>query len=121
MKVRWILSLLLMSAIALAADVSGTWKATAEGPNGAMERTFVFKVDGDKLTGETTSSMLGKSVIENGKVDGDDLSFTITAKIQDEEAKISYKGKVSGNSMKLTSQRSGGEGQAIEWTATKVE
>ena len=121
MKMKWILSLLLIAATAFAADVSGTWKATAEGPNGAMERTFVFKVDGDKLTGETTSSMLGKSVIENGKVDGDEISFSITEKIQDTDTKISYKGKVSGNSMKLTSQRAGGEGQAIEWTATKVE
>jgi len=31
---------------ALAGDVTGTWKATAEGPNGTMERTFVFKVEG---------------------------------------------------------------------------
>jgi len=43
-----------------AADIAGTWKATAEGPNGAIERTFVFKVDGTKLTGETTSTMLGQ-------------------------------------------------------------
>ena len=27
---------------ALAADISGNWKATAEGPNGPMERTFTF-------------------------------------------------------------------------------
>ena len=29
------------------------WKGTAEGPNGPIERTFTFKVDGGKLTGET--------------------------------------------------------------------
>ena len=51
----------LLALPALAADVTGTWKATAEGPNGTMERTFVLKVDGNKLTGETTSSMLNPS------------------------------------------------------------
>ena len=37
---------------AMAADVAGEWKATAEGPNGAMERTLSLKVDGTKLTGD---------------------------------------------------------------------
>ncbi len=101
----------------LAADVAGTWKATAEGPNGTMERTFVFKVDGNTLTGETTSSMLGKSVIENGKVDGDNLSFTITVKIQDEELKLDYKGKVEGDTITLSVDAMG---QTIEWHGKRV-
>jgi hypothetical protein len=118
---KWSVCLLLLAATAFAADISGNWKATAEGPNGAMERTFVFKVDGSKLTGETTSSFLGKSVIENGKVDGDNISFSITAKMQDNEMKISYKGKVSGDTIKLTSEIAGGEGQSFEWVAKKVQ
>jgi hypothetical protein len=78
---KWLLVLMVtLAASAMAADVSGNWKATAEGPNGPLERTFVFKVDGNKLTGETTSQLLGKSIINDGKVDGDTLSFTITAK-----------------------------------------
>jgi len=112
--------LLLLAAFALsafAADVTGTWKATAEGANGSMERTFVFKQDGTKLTGETTSSMLGKSEIENGKVEGDTISFTITAKFQDQEMKLEYKGKVSGNEIHLTVDAMG---NTIEWVAKKV-
>src|ERR1700692_3285641 len=89
---------------ALAADVAGTWKAMAEGPNGSMERTFVFKVDGNKLTGETTSTMMGKSTITDGKVDGDNLSFTITGKIQDNEMKLNYKGKVTGDEIHFTAE-----------------
>ena len=87
----------------MAADVAGEWKATAEGPNGSMERTLSLKVDGAKLTGETVSSFTGKSMIENGKVDGDSITFTITAKIQDNEMKISYKGKVTGKDTMLLS------------------
>ena len=60
----------LTALAALAADISGTWKGTAETPNGTVERTFVFKQDGSKLTGETTSQMMGKSEITEGKVEG---------------------------------------------------
>ncbi|WP_321470466.1 hypothetical protein [uncultured Paludibaculum sp.] len=117
---RFLMTLALSALAAFAADVSGNWKATAEGPNGAMERTFSFKVDGDKLTGETVSSMMGKSVIENGKVQGDEISFTINIKFQDNEMKMNYKGKLTGDTMKLTAERAGGEaGQAIEWTAKR--
>src|SRR5690349_12924480 len=51
----------LLAALALSvfaasgADSSGNWKATAEGPNGTMERTFTFKQDGSKVTGKTVS------------------------------------------------------------------
>jgi hypothetical protein len=104
---------------AAAADVSGNWKGTAEGPQGAIERTFTFKQDGAKLTGETNSQMLGKSVINDGKVDGDSISFSITANFQGNEMKIGYKGKISGDTIKLTSEFGGG-GQTIEWTLKKA-
>lgn len=120
---RLLISMFLLSMAAFAADLAGTWKATAEGPNGSMERTFVFKVDGSKLTGETESSMLGKSTITEGKVDGDSFSFTITANLQGTELKINYKGKVTGNDVKITSTIAGGDagGQSFEWTGKKVK
>ena len=55
-----IVIMMAMVMAALAADVTGEWKATAEGPNGSMERTFSLKADGAKLTGETVSSFAGK-------------------------------------------------------------
>jgi hypothetical protein len=51
-------------------------------------------VDGNTLTGETTSNNFGKSMIENGKVDGDNVSFTITVSMGGNDAKVEYKGKV---------------------------
>ena len=117
---KYVLVLLAVFALtASAADISGNWKATAEGPNGPMKRTFVFKVEGTKLTGETTSSFLGKSTITDGKVEGDVVTFTITAKFQDQEMKLNYKGKVNGNEIKFTVESPAG-GQAIEWNAKKV-
>jgi hypothetical protein len=112
--------LLLAAASLMWADVAGNWKATAEGPNGTIERTFTFKVDGAKLTGETVSSFSGKSVINDGKVDGDNFSFTIVANIQGNEMKLAYKGKVTGDTIKLTSSF-GDSGQTIEWSGKRTQ
>jgi hypothetical protein len=110
----------LFAISAFAADIAGTWKASAEGPNGTLERTFVFKVDGNKLSGETTSAMMGKSAIMDGKVDGDNVSFTITVNFQGNETKINYKGKVTGNEIHFTAEMAGGGGQSIEWHGKRV-
>ena len=43
---KWLPILLAAFALtASAADVTGTWKGTAETPAGTIERTFIFKVD----------------------------------------------------------------------------
>lgn len=113
---RLLLSLLLASLSAFAADISGNWKASAEGPNGTMTRTFSFKVEGAKLTGETVSSWVGKSTIENGKVDGDSISFVIKVKIEDNEMQVNYKGKLAGDTLNLTAETPQGE---IAWVAKR--
>lgn len=101
---------------AFAADITGNWKATAEGPNGAMERTFSFKQQGTTLTGETVSSMLGKSEIKDGKVEGDTVTFNITADFGGNAMTIKYTGKINGNEIKLKSEA--GE-NTFDWTAKK--
>ena len=101
-----------------AGDATGVWKVTAEGPQGSMERTFTFKADGSTLSGETVSQMMGKSTIENGKVDGDNLSFRIKVKFQDQEMVIQYKGSVKGDAIKLTAELPDG-GNTIEWSGKR--
>ncbi len=104
---------------ASAADISGNWKGTAETPAGTVERTFAFKVDGNKLTGETSSNRFGKSEIQNGKVEGADISFTIHISFQGNEADVNYKGKVNGDEIKFTVEVPGQE-QTIEYIAKRV-
>ena len=115
---KWIIALFVVFVFsASAADITGNWKATADFGGQAIERTFSFKVEGNKLTGETTSQLAGKSVIENGKIDGDNLSFTIKANIQGNELTMNYTGKVNGNEIKLTVDAGG---NTIEWLAKRV-
>jgi hypothetical protein len=115
---KLLLALLAVFAItASAADINGNWKGTAEGPQGAIQRTFTFHQDGSKLTGETNSEFTGKSAISDGKVDGDNIEFSITANIQGNEIHLTYKGKISGDTIKLSSNFGD---QSIEWTLKKA-
>jgi hypothetical protein len=119
---KWLLITIAAFAFAAqAADVTGNWKGTAETPNGTIERTFVFKADGAKLTGETTSQMFGKSILNDGKVEGDTLTFTITIKFQDNEMKVNYKGKIdpNGKEIKFTAETADG-GFTIDYLAKRV-
>ncbi len=109
----------MFALVASAADIAGTWKGTAETPNGTIERTFVFKVDGNKLTGETTSQMMGKSDITDGKIEGNDLSFTIKAAFQGNEMILNYKGRLSGDTIKFTVHVADGD-QTVEYVAKKI-
>lgn len=105
----------LFAVVATAGDINGKWKGTADLQGQTLERTFVFKVDGTKLTGETSSELLGKSSIEEGKVDGDDISFVITASFQGNELKMNYKGKVNGDTIKLSVDVGADFGGMVEW------
>jgi len=119
MRIRLLAALLISTLPLLAADVTGNWKATAEGPNGTMERTFALKAEGAKLTGETVSTFLGKSEIKDGKIDGANLSFVIDAKFQDNDMRVKYTGKVVGDDeIKFTADVNG---QTMEWTAKRVK
>jgi hypothetical protein len=104
----------LLTASSFAADVvSGKWKASLDGPNGQMELVFTLKAEGAKLTG-TVSGPMGEQPVANGKVEGDALSFDVDAG----GGTISHKGKVSGDTMKLTVE--GGPMPATEMTAKRV-
>ncbi len=108
---------------AWAADVTGKWVAEVPGRQGqTMQMTFTFKVEGDKLTG-TISTPRGESPIQDGKIQGDEISFTQVVEFGGNQMKFLYKGKVSGDEIKFTRQREGGEGpgpQTREFVAKRM-
>jgi len=116
---KWLPVLAMVCCLSLcAADVAGTWKASVETPNGTFESTFVFKVDGNKLSG-TVSSRMGDAPISDGKVDGDDVSFVVVRNRDGQEFKLTYKGKIKGNEMTLTLSVPGMD-QTFDMTAKKT-
>jgi hypothetical protein len=107
----------LSTVMALAADVTGTWKGEAN-PNGkGGPPSFTFKQSGSTLTG-TSAGRGGETEIANGKVDGDKISFEVTRDMGDKGKFTSkYTGTVSGNTITLKVDT--GRGDPREITVTK--
>ena len=68
--------------------IDGKWIGTVNSPQGDMELTFTFKVDGNTLTGKSASAM-GEIDLTNGVVNGNEFSFDVEA----QGMKISHKCK----------------------------
>ena len=96
MRIQTLVLMLALSTIAFCADVTGKWKASFQGQNGAIEVVYDFKMDGSKLTG-TVSSTRGEMPISEGKVDGNDISFVIATA----EFRAATKGTISGDEIKF--------------------
>jgi len=123
MKLRfWTLLALLgvFSFVAAAADVSGTYKAEVPGRNGNTQPiTITLKADGMNLTGNIANAR-GEMPITDGKIDGSNISFNVTRKMQDNEVTTKYKGKVDGDSIKFTSTTNfNGNERTAEFVAKK--
>lgn len=95
-----ILGALALTATMFAADITGKWTGKIETPNGSRDVNMTFKVDGDKLTGSVAGRQ-GESPIENGKVSGDDISFSVTREFNGNKMTSNYTGKISGDTIKL--------------------
>jgi hypothetical protein len=109
---------LLVTSAVWAADVTGKWVANAPGRGGqTQEITFDFKVSGEQLTGTVTGPR-GASEISDGKVSGDEISFSQVREFNGRRMTVLYKGKVSGDEIKFTRQREGGD-QPQEFTAKR--
>jgi hypothetical protein len=94
----------LLAAVASAAAIDGKWKAEMTTPDGQVRTTnFNFKADGDKLTG-TISGRQGDTPISDGKITGDEISFTVVRNMGGQERKMQYKGKIAGDEIKMSVQ-----------------
>jgi hypothetical protein len=92
-----------------AADPSGKWTWEMQGRDGEKRaQSMTLKAEGDKLTGSMAGRQ-GERPIADGKVSGDDISFSMTMQMGGESRKLLYKGKVEGDELKLTMTSEGGE------------
>lgn len=110
------LFLALGSVAALAADFNGKWTAEVQGRMGTQTLTFDFHVDGSALTGKITSPR-GDTDITDGKVDGDNISFTQKVSFNGNDLTINYSGKADGDTIKFT--RTVGDRPPTEFVAKK--
>jgi hypothetical protein len=106
-KAAFLLVATMAAAAASAAGVDGKW----QGMQGENTLTYVFKADGEKLTGTIENSQMpGPVEIHDGKVKGNEISFNLSRNIQGTDMKIEWTGKLEGDQLKLTRSMAGGGG-----------
>jgi len=87
----------------VAADISGKWTTVIKTAIGEMNYTFDLNVKGEKLTGKAVMSMgseSSESVLAEGSVKDDEISFVETLKVQGQELRCEYTGKISSDEIR---------------------
>lgn len=89
-----------------ATDMTGSWTGQMQSPDGnGFSLTFVFKQDGAKLTGTVAGPQGDPIAISNGKVDGDNFSFTVSFN----GTTITHTGTITGDEIKMTTKADQGD------------
>ena len=122
------------------ASVTGTWSWTQQGRGGAnapanatpRKTTLKLKADGEKLTGTLSApgrrgqdGAAGTPVeteISDGKIKGDEISFSVKREFNGNAMVTKYNGKVEGDAIKGKVEapgRQGGEPTSRDWEAKR--
>ncbi|MGA2273773.1 MAG: hypothetical protein ABSH00_09470 [Bryobacteraceae bacterium] len=116
-KLLFVTTILLAVTLCLmAADASGKWMFEQQGRGGSVQVTLNLKVDGGALTG--TLSRPGRdgnameTPISDGKVEGNNVSFTVKREFNGNSFVTSYKGTLDGDSLKLEITMPGRDGNS---------
>ncbi len=105
---------------AVAADIDGKWNGAMPSRDGnPREVSFQFKAEGAKLTGHFIGPMGREIAIQDGKVAGDSISFSVSLDFNGNMVKIGYTGKLSGGDLKMKMQREGAS-RSVEFTLKRA-
>ena len=132
-----------LSAADKKADPNGTWTWTMQGRGGQggnanatpRKSTLKLKADGDKLTGTLTQPAFGRGgqgggaaaaprdiEISDGKIKGDEISFSVKREVNNNTFVTKYNGKIEGDTIKGKMERpgrNGGDPVSTDWEAKR--
>jgi hypothetical protein len=109
------------------ANPNGTWTWTTPGRDGgeARKTTLTLKAEGEKLTGKISApgrqgAEPRSTEISDGKIKGDDISFTVVREFQGNKMTQKFTGKVAGDTItgKMAFERNGEE-RSRDWEAKR--
>jgi hypothetical protein len=112
-------------ALAMAANITGTWEMTTVSQRGERKQDVTFKQEGEKLTVSWMQAGRGGGdpveVKGEGTVKGNDVEWKITRTTQRGEMTTLYKGTIVDDThMKGTqTMNMGGQDMTQDWTAVK--
>lgn len=106
------LSMASLPFLALAVDVTGTWKSEFDSQIGVQKYTYTLKQDGTNLTGKANSEVNDQkreTDLKEGRVTGESISFVEMLNFQDNEIRIAYTGKLTTNVNEIKFKREVGD------------
>lgn len=113
-----------LAATLTAANVDGRWKAQFQIRDWQFKYTYEFKADGGKLTGKAFRDRDGQKAtvtLQEGKINGDEVSFVEIVNTGDQDLRIEYTGKINGDQIKFTRKVGDFGGNEIVATREKEE
>lgn len=133
---------LAISEVRAADKITGTWSWAQQGRRGGAEpaadapvrkTTLKLKADGEKLTGTIAQPVGGRGgggggaaapapvEIADGKVKGDEISFSVKRERNGNQFVTKYTGKVEGDKItgKIEIPNPNGDPRSVDWTATR--
>ena len=116
---RFLLMTLLAGIVCIpvwAHDVSGNWEFKVDTSAGSGSPSFVFKQDGEKLTG-TYSGLFGKADL-TGTVKGDQVDFKFNFSYSGQSGVAHYTGTIE-SATKMSGKVEFGDLGEGTWTGTK--
>jgi hypothetical protein len=112
-KLLFVVSILCALTLAVfAADASGKWTWEQAGRQGGnpTTQTLTLKADGSNLTGTYDGGRGGPTEIKDGKVDGNNVSFTVSRDMNGTSYTTKYTGTLDGDTLNLEVERPGRNG-----------
>lgn len=105
MPIRWMLmtTLAFVAVQSTAQEALGRWNVSFDSDFGPVSYSLEFKLDSD---GNLTGSMInefGSTPIEDGVIDGNEISYKLTLDFGAGPVTFVYKGTVEGDAIELTS------------------
>ena len=85
-------------------SVAGKWQGQFDSQIGVQKYTYEFKADGTNLTGQAigiSDNGTNTSAVAEGKINLDTITFIEPLKFGDQDIRIEYTGKLSGDEIKL--------------------
>ena len=118
MRLRSLILFLLATCLASAAAIDGTWTGDMKmkggkktgGQDRVVQVKLNLKADGDKATGTVMSGGGKRSAtaqIVDGKIQGNQFSFTTVQTTKKGEQKLEWRGTINGDTLDVTRSRAG--------------
>lgn len=114
-----LLSLLTFAAVAQETNLNGRWTATLNRGSRTGTANLTVNVSGAEVTGTLTDPSGQVWQLQNGKFEGSQLTFDVTAREHGGSKNIHFFGQIEGDSITMHNESNGRPGQTMIFHKTK--